>query len=49
MPKELAKVPTEIQHFDFESIHDRPVQTAVVKLLLLPKENGRFTSTRAVW
>ena len=42
--KELAKVPTEIQHFDLESFHDRPVQTALVELLLLPKEDKRFTS-----
>ena len=33
--KELAKVPTEIQHFDLESFHDRPVQTVLVELLLL--------------
>jgi hypothetical protein len=42
--KELAKVPTEIQHVDLESFHDRPVQTALVELLLLPKEDKRFTS-----
>jgi hypothetical protein len=42
--KELAKVPTEIQHFDLESFHDRPVQTALVKHLLLPKQDERFTS-----
>ena len=42
--KELAKVPTEIQHFDLESFHDRPVQTALVELLLLPKQDERFTS-----
>jgi len=42
--KELAKVPTEIQHFDLESFHDRPVQTVLVELLLLPKQDERFTS-----
>jgi hypothetical protein len=42
--KELAKVPTEIQHFDLESFHDRPVQTALVELLLLPKQDERFMS-----
>jgi hypothetical protein len=42
--KELAKVPTEIQHFDLESFHDRPVQTALIELLLLPKQDKRFTS-----
>jgi hypothetical protein len=41
--KKLAKVPTEIQHFDLESFHDRPVQTALVELLL-PKHDERFTS-----
>jgi hypothetical protein len=42
--KELPKVPTEIQHFDLESFHDRPVQTTLVELLLLPKQDERFTS-----
>jgi hypothetical protein len=41
---ELAKVPAEIQHFDLEKFHDRPVQAALVELLLLPKHDGRFTS-----
>jgi hypothetical protein len=41
---ELAKVPAEIQHFDLENFHDRPVQAALVELLLLPKGNDRFTS-----
>jgi hypothetical protein len=42
--KGLAKVPQEIQHFDLESFHDRPVQTELVELLLLPKQDERFTS-----
>jgi hypothetical protein len=42
--KELAKVPQEIQHFDLESFHDRPVQTELMGLLLLPKQDERFTS-----
>ena len=42
--KELAKVPDEIQHFDLEGVHDRPVQGMLVELLLLPKEDERFTS-----
>jgi hypothetical protein len=42
--KELAKVPTEIQHIDLERFHDRPVQAALVELLLLPKQDERFTS-----
>ena len=42
--KQLAKVPDEIQHFDLEGFHDRPVQTALAELLLLPKQDERFTS-----
>jgi hypothetical protein len=44
LSKELAKVPTEIQHFDLEHFHDRPVQIVLVEMLLLPKQNKRFTS-----
>jgi hypothetical protein len=39
-PTELAKVPAEIQHFDLESSHDRPVQAALVELILLPAAQG---------
>jgi hypothetical protein len=42
--RELAKVPVEIQHFDLRSFHDRPVQAALVQLLLLPTDDDRFTS-----
>jgi hypothetical protein len=42
--KQLAKVPNEIEHVDLESFHDRPVQMALVELLLLPKQDKRFTS-----
>jgi hypothetical protein len=42
--KELAKVPAEIQHFDLEHFHDRPVQAALIELLLLPKDADKFTS-----
>jgi hypothetical protein len=41
---ELAKVPVEIQHFDLRSFHDRPVQAALVQLLLLPADDDRFTN-----
>jgi hypothetical protein len=41
---ELATVPQEIGHFDLESFQDRPVQTNLVELLVLPKEDQRFTS-----
>ena len=47
--KELAKVPTEIQHFDLESFHDRPVQTVLVEQLLLPKQDERFTSCVVIY
>jgi hypothetical protein len=42
--KQLAKVPDEIQHFDLESFHDRPVQTTLIELLLLSKQDKHFTS-----
>jgi hypothetical protein len=42
--RELAKVPAEIQHLDLEHFHDRPVQAVMVELLLLPKQDKRFTS-----
>jgi hypothetical protein len=41
---ELATVPQEIGHFDLESFRDRPVQTELVKLLVLPKDDPHFTS-----
>ena len=40
----LATVPQEIGHFDLESFQDRPVQAELVELLVLPKEEQRFTS-----
>jgi hypothetical protein len=41
---ELATVPQEIGHFDLESFQDRPVQAELMELLMLPKEDQRFTS-----
>jgi hypothetical protein len=41
---ELATVPQEIGHFDLESFQDRPVQAELIELLMLPKDNQRFTS-----
>jgi hypothetical protein len=41
---ELATVPQEIGHFDLESFQDRPVQVELMELLLLPKDDQRFTS-----
>jgi hypothetical protein len=41
---ELATVPQEIGHFDLESFQDRPVQAKLMELLVLPKEDQRFTS-----
>jgi hypothetical protein len=40
----LATVPQEIDHFDLESFQDRPVQAELVELLVLPKDDQRFTS-----
>jgi hypothetical protein len=41
---ELATVPQEIGHFDLESFQDRPVQAELMELLVLPKDDQRFTS-----
>jgi hypothetical protein len=41
---ELATVPQEIDHFDLESLQDRPVQAELVALLVMPKDDQRFTS-----
>jgi hypothetical protein len=41
---ELATVPQEIGHFDLESFQDRPVQAELMKLLMLPKDDSRYTS-----
>jgi hypothetical protein len=40
----LATVPQEIGHFDLESFQDRPVQAELMELLVLPKDDQRFTS-----
>ena len=40
----LAKLPQEIQHFDLESFHDRPVQAELMELLLLEKDGTGFTT-----
>ena len=40
----LAKLPQEIQHFDLESFHDRPVQAELMELLLLEKDGIGFTT-----
>jgi hypothetical protein len=37
-------MPQEIGHFDLESLQDRPVQAELVELLVLPKDDQRFTS-----
>jgi hypothetical protein len=41
---ELAVVPQDIGRFDLESFQDRPVQAEVMELLVLPKDDQRFTS-----
>ena len=40
----LAKLPQEIQHFDLENFHDRPVQAELMELLLLEKDGTGFTT-----
>jgi hypothetical protein len=40
----LAIVPQEIGHFDLERFQDRPVQAELVELLVLPKDDQRFSS-----
>ena len=40
----LAQLPEEISRFDLDNFRDRPVQTELVALLLLPKEDQRFAS-----
>ena len=42
--QQLAVLPVEVGHFDLDSFHDRPVQTQLMELLLLPKDDVRFTS-----
>ena len=42
--KRLATLPDELSHFDLSLFRDRPVQATILELLLLPKENDRFTS-----
>jgi hypothetical protein len=41
---ELATVPQEIGHFDLESFQDRPVQAELIELLMLSKDDQRFTN-----
>ena len=40
----LASIPPLIRHFQIESFKERPVQATLVSLLLLPRENERWTS-----
>ena len=40
----LAAVPAAVAHFALDALFERPVQTELVELLLLPKEDDRFTS-----
>ena len=42
--KALAAVPQEVGHFALDALFERPVQAALVALLLLPKDDERFTS-----
>ena len=42
----LAAVPSDVSHFahSLDALYERPVQAEVVELLLLSKDDGRFTS-----
>ena len=40
----MAAVPQEVGHFALDTLFERPVQAALVSLLLLPKDDERFTS-----
>ena len=42
--KALAAVPQEVGHFALDALFERPVQAALAALLLLPKDDERFTS-----
>eukprot|EP00935_MAST-01C_sp_MAST-1C-sp1_P002365 g2365.t1 len=42
--QQLATLPEELARFDLERYRDRPVQTVLVELLLLPREDERFAS-----
>ena len=39
-----AAVPSSVAHFALDALFERPVQAALVALLLLPKGDERFTS-----
>ena len=41
----LASVPATIAHVLLDALFERPVQAEVTELLLLPKEDSRFTSS----
>ena len=40
----LAAIPGSLNHFALDALFERPVQAALVELLLLPKEDRRWTS-----
>ena len=40
----MAPLPAEVGHYDLDSFHDRPIQTELVRLLLLPKSDSHFTN-----
>ena len=42
--RQLSSLPEELNHFNLDSFHDRPVQADLVRLLLLPKEDPAFSS-----
>ena len=40
----LASLPQELAHFDLANLQDRPIQAQILELLLLHREDRRFTS-----
>eukprot|EP00935_MAST-01C_sp_MAST-1C-sp1_P001606 g1606.t1 len=42
--KALATVPSAVAHFNNDALFERPVQTELVEMLLLPNEDPRWTS-----
>ena len=42
--QQYAALPQELARFDLDRYRDRPIQAEIMALLLLPKDDSRFTS-----
>ena len=42
--QQLATLPGVLNHFNLEGLQDRPVQSEIVQLLLLTKDDARFAT-----